>query len=117
MDRATETGAWLTVIPDQLNGTDLSADEFRDSLLLRFGLTPHSLPHRCEGCQQRFSVDHAMTCKKGGLILLHHNDLSSEWQELCAQTLSPSVVCDKPLIQWSGPAGRRSRCPVYGAIA
>jgi hypothetical protein len=40
MDRATETGAWLTVIPDRLNGTDLSADEFRDSLLLRFGLTP-----------------------------------------------------------------------------
>jgi hypothetical protein len=36
MDRATETGAWLTIIPDQLNGTDLSADEFRDSLLLRF---------------------------------------------------------------------------------
>eukprot|EP00978_Attheya_sp_CCMP212_P004554 scaffold9935_cov28-Attheya_sp.AAC.1 len=40
MDRASETGAWLTVMPDRLNGTDLSADEFRDSLLLRFGLTP-----------------------------------------------------------------------------
>jgi hypothetical protein len=52
MDRTTETGAWLTIIPDRLNGTDLSADEFRNSLLLRFGLTPHSLPHRCEGCQQ-----------------------------------------------------------------
>jgi hypothetical protein len=36
MDRATETGAWLTIIPNRLNGTDLSADEFRDSLLLRF---------------------------------------------------------------------------------
>jgi hypothetical protein len=98
MDRATETGAWLTVIPDQLNGTDLSADEFRDSLLLHFRLTPHSLPHRCEGCQQRFSVEHAMTCKKGGLILLCHNDLSSEWQELCAQAPSPSAVSDEPLI-------------------
>eukprot|EP00978_Attheya_sp_CCMP212_P037689 scaffold180215_cov36-Attheya_sp.AAC.2 len=50
MDRATETGAWFTVIPDWLNGTNLLADEFRDSLLLHFGLTPHSLPHRCEGC-------------------------------------------------------------------
>jgi hypothetical protein len=39
-----------------------------------------------------------MTCKKGGLILLSHNDLSSEWQELYVQTLSPSAVSDKPLI-------------------
>jgi hypothetical protein len=98
MDRATKTGAWLTVMPDRLNGTDLSADEFRDSLLLRFGLTPHSLPHRCEGCQQRFTVEHAMSCKKGGLVLLRHNDLSSEWQALCAQALSPSAVSDEPLI-------------------
>jgi hypothetical protein len=110
MERASETGAWLTVMPDRLNGTDLSADEFRDSLLLRFGLTPHSLPHRCEGCQQRFSVEHAMTCKKGGLVLLRHNDLSSEWQELCAQALSPSAVSDEPLIhngqgQQEGGAG------------
>jgi hypothetical protein len=51
MDRATETGVWLTVIPDWLNGTDLSADEFWDSLLLSFGLTPYSLPHRCKGWQ------------------------------------------------------------------
>jgi hypothetical protein len=39
-----------------------------------------------------------MTCKKEGLILLHHNDLLLEWQELCVQTLSPSAVSDKPLI-------------------
>lgn len=51
-----------------------------------------------------------MTCKKGGLVLLRHNDLSSEWQELCAQALSPSAVSDEPLIhngqgQQEGGAG------------
>lgn len=98
LDRATKTGAWLTATPDRLNGTDLSSAEFRDSLRLRFGLTPNSLPHRCDGCQQRFTVGHAMSCKKGGLVLLRHNDVANEWHELCAQALTPSAVTDEPLI-------------------
>jgi hypothetical protein len=61
MERAKLTGAWLTVMPDKLNGTVLSAEEFRDSLRLRFGLTPTSLPSRCDGCGQRFTLEHAMT--------------------------------------------------------
>jgi hypothetical protein len=98
MERAKETGAWLTATPDRLNGTELSAEEFRDSLRLRFGLSPLSLPQRCEGCKQRFTVEHAMSCKKGGLIMLRHNELSAEWSSLCAQGLSPSAVSDEPLI-------------------
>ena len=98
MLRATETGAWLTAMPDRLNGTELSAEEFRDSLRLRFGLTPLGLPDRCDGCGQRFSVGHALTCKKGGLVLLRHNDVAAEWHHLCAQALSPAAVSDEPLI-------------------
>jgi hypothetical protein len=96
--RDRETGAWLTAMPDRLNGTDLSADEFRDSLRLRLGLIPTSLPARCDGCRQMFSVAHAMSCKKGGLVLLRHNDVKAEWLHLCATALSPSAVSDEPLI-------------------
>ena len=98
MLRAKETGAWLTTMPDRLNGTELSADEFRDSLRLRFGLVPLGLPERCDGCGQRFTLGHAMSCKKGGLVLLRHNDVAAEWHHLCAQALTPSAVSDEPLI-------------------
>jgi hypothetical protein len=98
MQRATETGAWLTAMPSALNGTELSADEFRDNLRLRFGLCPTSLPHRCEGCNERFTVKHAMSCAEGGLVLLRHNDIAAEWGSLCAQALSSSAVSAEPLI-------------------
>jgi hypothetical protein len=90
MLRAKETGTWLTTMPNRLNATELSADEFQDSLWLRLRLAPLGLPDRCDGCSHRFSLGHAMTCKKGGLVLLCHNNVVAEWHHLCAQALSLS---------------------------
>jgi hypothetical protein len=99
--RSATTGAWLTTMPSLLNGTELSADEFRDGARIRFGLSPTALPHRCDGCGERFTTEHAMSCRKGGLILQRHNDLAAEWGQLCGQALTPSTVSDEPLIQTS----------------
>ncbi len=101
MTRAKETGAWLTATPNLLNGTDLAADKFRDNLRMHLRLTPISLPQQCIGCGDRFTVKHVMTCKKGGLVTLRHNDLKAEWHHLCAQALTPSAVTDEPLIHIS----------------
>jgi hypothetical protein len=98
LQRSRETGTWITATPDRLNGTELSAEEFRDSLRLRFGLMPSFLPPRCDGCNERFTVEHAMSCKKGGLVVQRHNDVAAEWHHLCAQALQPSAVSDEPLI-------------------
>jgi hypothetical protein len=99
--RSSKTGAWLTTLPNLLNGSDLSAEEFRDGVRLRLGLTPTALPPRCDGCGDRFTTEHAMSCRKGGLILHRHNDLVSTWGQLCGQALTPSTVSDEPLIQTS----------------
>lgn len=98
MKRSCETGIWVTVMPSTANGTELSAEEFRDGVRLRFGLTPGNLQEHCDGCAQRFSVGHALTCKKGGLVLLRHNDVKAEWNNVCAQALTASAVTDEPLI-------------------
>ena len=114
MRRLCETGAWLTVLPDALNGTKLSADEFRDSLRIRAGMDPTSLPERCDGCAATFSVEHAFTCKKGGLVTQRHNNLGAEWAELCESALTKSKVSTEPKIfsgrangsAGAGPSGR-----------
>jgi hypothetical protein len=46
MRQSKETGAWLTAMPNTLNGTELSEEEIRDNLRLRFSLQPLSLPAR-----------------------------------------------------------------------
>jgi hypothetical protein len=101
IQRSKKTGAWLTTLPNILNGTDLSAEEFRDGLRLRLGLKPTALPPRCDGCGDHFTTEHAMSCRKGGLILQRHNDLVATWGQLCGQALTPSTVSDEPLIQQS----------------
>ena len=44
LHRATRNGAWLRDIPHRLNGTDLSWEEFRDNLRLRYRMMPQQIP-------------------------------------------------------------------------
>ena len=85
-------------MPSRLNGTELSPTEFRDGLRLRYGLTPQNLPDQCDGCHERFTVDHAMSCRRGGLIIQRHDDIKMEFQQLCAYAFKPSVVSNEPII-------------------
>jgi hypothetical protein len=124
LQRSRETGLWITATPDRLNGTELSAEEFRDSLRLCFGLLPSFLPHRCDGWNKRFTIEHAMSCKKGGLVVMRHdNDVSAEWHHLCVQALQPSAVSDKPLIHTgrgvpnAGNAGVEAAADSRGDVA
>ena len=97
--RGGSTGQWLSVKPTLISGTLLSAQEFRDSLHLRYARTPPGLPSLCDGCGSSFSVNHGLECKKGGLVLLRHNEIRDELASLASQALTPSAVRDEPLIQ------------------
>ena len=101
------TGRFLTALPHILNGTILSADEWRDNARLLFNLEPLDLPQHCDGCGARFTVDHALSCKKGGLVHVRHEDVASEWRWLASCAFTPSHVEREPSIESS--AGRRAR--------
>ena len=77
--RATRNIAWLSAVPHSLNGTELSQEELRDNICLRYGLMPQDIPATCDGCGKRFSIEHALSCPKGGLVIARHDDAAKEW--------------------------------------
>ncbi|KAL7463368.1 hypothetical protein ACHAXS_003783 [Conticribra weissflogii] len=96
--RAKIGGSWLTVIPKAINGTILSAEEFRDNLRLRYGFTPEFLPKTCDGCNKAFTITHALNCRKGGLVSLRHSEIANEWAHLCAIALGTDSIINEPSI-------------------
>ena len=73
--RAEFVGTWLTRLPSRLEGTQTSYSEWHDSLNCRYGLLPLRLPQQCDGCGANASVEHLLSCKKGGLVTWRHNDV------------------------------------------
>ena len=96
--RNSAAGAWLSVFPNRLNGTDLSADEWRDNVRLRYNHSPLDMPAACDGCGAKMTVEHALSCKVGGLVHIRHDDVADEWRHLCGTALSPSRVEREPPI-------------------
>jgi hypothetical protein len=74
---------------DRQNGMELSAQAFRDALLLRYDRCPPYLPIQCGGYQQKFSVCHALEYKRGGLVISRHNEIRDELNDLSSKALSP----------------------------
>ena len=112
--QAINTGAWLTVQPSTVNGTELGSQEWRDALILRYGINPPDLPTHCDGCQSKFSISHALDCKKGGLVTAHQNELRDGVVDLVGKAFTPSHMRDNPLI-YSGRAVKRTKAAPDGA--
>ena len=76
MERNFKTGScWLTAKVSERDNFVLSKNEFQDSMALRYGLPLTNLPVKCDRCGENFHVQHALICKKGGLITQSHNEI------------------------------------------
>ena len=96
------------VLPSTVNVTELGAQEWRDTLFLRYGLKPPDLPKYFYGCEAQFTISHALDCKKGGLVTARHNNLRDGVADLAGKGFTPSHVHDDPLI-YSGRAMSRTK--------
>ena len=94
----TKTGAWLTVHTSTVNGTELGAQEWCDTLFLRYGLEPPDLPTHYDGCKVKFLISHALDCKKGSLVTARHNELHDGVADLVGKAFTPYHVRDDLLI-------------------
>ena len=74
-----------------------SKSEFNDAIAMRYGLPLKALPSQCDGCGSAFDLPHALSCKKGGLISLRHNEVRDVLGDL--SSLAWSNVQKEPLIR------------------
>jgi hypothetical protein len=76
VDLATEKGSstWLTALPLMEHGFALHKGAFHDALALRYGWSPSEMPSKC-ACGNNFSVEHALSCAKGGFPSIRHNEI------------------------------------------
>ena len=116
LERTKETGAWLSCVPNRFDGTEVSGEEFFDNLAIRYGLRPRGLPERCDGCNEPFSVEHGLSCKKGGFVGQRHDDVCEEWAHLCSMALTPARISSEPEIFYGRglTAAQRSESEVLG---
>jgi len=98
LERMGKMGAWLSVIPNRFDGTELSREEFQDNLAIHNGMRPRGLPERCNGCNEPFTVEHGISCKKGGFVGQGRADVCEELAHLRSMALTPSRISSEPEI-------------------
>jgi hypothetical protein len=40
------------------------------------------MPNDCDGCGAKMTVEHALSCKMGGLVHIRHDDVADEWRHV-----------------------------------
>ena len=68
--------------------------EFRDDLMLRYARVPSNIPTSYDSCVEfkKFDVNHALDCKKGGLVTARHDGIHDELRDPLAHVVSPSRI-------------------------
>ena len=80
LSKATElakdkgSSSWLTAMPLEKYGFSLTKSEFRDAISLRYGWMPERMPSTCV-CSESFTIDHALSCPRGALPTIRHNEI------------------------------------------
>ena len=90
---AGEKGAstWLTNLPLKEFNFCLHKRAFFDALALRYGWLPSSLPTKCV-CGASFTVEHSLSCPKGGFTSIRHNEIRNFTAKLLTEVCNDVEV-------------------------
>ena len=91
------SSSWLSALPLRSLGYCLNKKDFRDSLLLRYNWP---IPDVCKHCTCGLSnsVNHALTCKKGGYVTFRHDILVETEAELLREAKCRNVYTEPSLL-------------------
>ena len=94
MDLTRERGSssWLTALPLEEHGFPLHKGAFADALALRYGWAPSRTQTSC-ACGANFTVEHVLSCPRGGFPSIRHNEI----RDITANLLSK--VCKNTTIE------------------
>ena len=83
-----DTGRWLSTPGTAIGGTIVGNQEWEDVIRMRSGLLPNNLPSQSDGCNAKFSLGLALSCKVGDIsyyelksfapIALHNKSVQAE---------------------------------------
>ncbi|XP_066916388.1 uncharacterized protein [Clytia hemisphaerica] len=86
---------WLTVIPTNERGFELTKQELWDAIRIRYNWPLDRMPSIC-ACGSSFDLAHALSCKKGGFVSLRHNDVrditSKLLEEVCHEVRTEPIL-------------------------
>ena len=104
----SEKGAstWLTSLPLKSYGFRLNKQQFLDAVCMRYDLKLRDVPRNC-ACGNEYSINHCLTCKRGGYVIIRHNavrdTLAEVLQEVCKDVkVEPQLL---PVTGEALPAG------------
>jgi hypothetical protein len=80
---------------------DMSPMEFRDALAIRYRKPAFNLPSTCDGCGEPFNIDHALCCRRGGLIIRRHNEVRGVLGDMMETTWGCCIR--EPIIKEQNP--------------
>ena len=58
------------------------------------------LRSHCDGCASPFTVEHGLSCKKGGFVSIRHDDVRDEAGALAGQALTTGKITYEPSISY-----------------
>ena len=88
-----KTTSWLTTAVSSRDGLVLSKAEFMDNVCLRYGQPFKSIPPKCDGCSADFTVQHALSCMKGGLVTQRHKEIRDRVGDMASFAWTGVVKC------------------------
>ena len=74
----------MSALPLKEQGFTLNKSEFRDAIAIRYGTPLSDLPSVCP-CGGRYDLDHALNCKRGGFVIMRHNNVRDFVANLLSQ--------------------------------
>ena len=95
VELSAEKGAsiWLTSIPLKKFGFRLNKLQFSDALSMRYNARLEDVPRNCS-CGKEYSINHCLSCKNGGFVILRHNAVRDTTHKLMEQVCKD--VCLEP---------------------